>query len=179
MKGQRNGVRSTKVSAPVLIKVEPGTANPPLLTITKHYDIFVMVYELLDTVHTDQTGPFPIMSQHYWYIMVGIHLDTNYIFCKLMKDQTKGKTITAYQKMVNRMKLLALGLTHHYLDNKCLAAFKACISKKRMTHKLVPPDCHRHNIAERAIQTFKNHFVSILSRVDDRFPLSLCCHLVQ
>jgi hypothetical protein len=27
MKGQRKGVRSTKVSAPVMIKVEPGTAN--------------------------------------------------------------------------------------------------------------------------------------------------------
>jgi hypothetical protein len=26
---------------------------------------------------------------------------------------------------------------------------------------------------------FKNHFVSILSGVDDRFPLSLWCHLVQ
>jgi hypothetical protein len=32
--------------------------------------------------------------------------------------------ITAYQKMVNRMKLLALGLKLHCLDNKCLAAFK-------------------------------------------------------
>ncbi len=82
--------------APVTIKVEPGTANPPLPTITKHYDIFVMVYELLDTVHTDQTGPFPIKSQQgYWYIMAGIYLDANYIFCELMKNQTKGKMITA------------------------------------------------------------------------------------
>jgi hypothetical protein len=49
-----------------------------------------------------------------------------------------------------------------------------------MTHKLVPPDCHHCNIAKQAIQTFKNHsFVSILSRIDDRFPLSLLCHLVQ
>jgi hypothetical protein len=87
MKGQRKGVRSTKVSAPVTIKVEPGTANPPPLTIKKHYEIFVLVYKLLDTVHTDQTGQFPITSQQgYWYIMVGIHLDANYIFCKLMKN---------------------------------------------------------------------------------------------
>jgi hypothetical protein len=48
-----------------------------------------------------------------------------------------------------------------------------------MTHKLVPLDCHCCNIAKRAIQTFKNHFVSILGGVDDRFPLSLWCHLVQ
>jgi hypothetical protein len=125
----------------------------------------------LDTVHTDQTGPFPIISQQgYWYIMVGIHLDANYIFCKLMKNQTEGKMITAYQKMVNRMKLSALGLKHHRLDNECLAALKACIAKNGMTHKLGPLDCHHCNIAEQAIQTFKNHFVSILRGVEDRFP---------
>jgi hypothetical protein len=87
--------------------------------------------------------------------------------------------ITAYQKMVNRMKLSALGLKHHHLGNGCLAEFKACIAKNEMTHKLVPPDCHHRNIAKRAIQTFKNHFVSIPSGVDNRFPLSLWCHLMQ
>jgi hypothetical protein len=62
--------------------------------------------------------------------MVDIHLDANYIFCitDLIKNQNEDKMITAYQKMVNRrMKLLALGLKYHCLDNKCLAAFKACM----------------------------------------------------
>ncbi len=177
MKGQQEGVWSTKVSAPVMIKVEPRKANPPSPSIKKRYDIFIVVYKLLDTVHTDQTGAFPIMSQQgYRYIMVGIHLDASYIFCELMKNQTEGKMITAYQKMVDRMKLLALRLKHHHLDKKCLAAFKACIAKNRMTHKLVPPNCHHCNIAKWAIQMFKNHFVSILRGVDDRFPLSLWCH---
>jgi hypothetical protein len=111
--------------------------------------------------------------------MVGIHLDASYIFCKLIKNQTEGKMITAYQKMVDRMKLLALGLKHHCLDNKCSAEFKACIAKNGMAHELVHPDCHQCNIAKQAIQTFKNHFISILSGVDNRFPLSLWCHLVQ
>jgi hypothetical protein len=48
-----------------------------------------------------------------------------------------------------------------------------------MTHKLVSPDCHHCNIAKQAIQTSKNHVVSILSGVDNRFPLFLWCHLVQ
>jgi hypothetical protein len=83
MKEQRKGVWLTKVSAPVTIMVERGAASPPLPTIRRHYYIFVMVYELLDTVHTDQTATFPIPSQlGYWYIMAGIHLDENYNFCK-------------------------------------------------------------------------------------------------
>jgi hypothetical protein len=180
MKGQRKGLWLTMVSAPVLIKEELGTANPPQPIIKKHYDIFVMLYKLLDTIHTDQTGIFLITSQRgYCYIMVGIHLDANYIFCKLMKNRTKGKMITPYQNMVNRMKLLALGLKHHHLDNECSAEFKACIAKNGMTHELVPLDCHHCNIAKQAIQTFKNHFISILSGVYTRFPLSLWCHLVQ
>ncbi len=50
--------------------------------------------------------------------------------------------------------------------------------ENRITHELVPPGNHRRNLAERAIQTFKLHFISILSRVDDKFPLSLWCHLL-
>jgi hypothetical protein len=37
----------------------------------------------------------------------------------------------------------------------------------------VPPQCHRRNAAERAIRTFKEHFVAGLSSVDPAFPLHL------
>ncbi len=87
--------------------------------------------------------------------------------------------IMAYQRMVDRMKLSALGLKHDNLDNECSAKFKECITKNRMTKELVPLDCHHRNIAKQAIQTFKNHFVSIISGVDNCFPLSLWYHLVQ
>ncbi len=97
MKGQQNGVRLTKVRALVMIKIEPGTQDPPPHTIKKHYDIFVIVYKLLDMVHMDQTCAFSItLQQGYRYIMVGIHLDANYIFCKFMKNKTKGEMIDAY-----------------------------------------------------------------------------------
>ncbi len=58
--------------------------------------------------------------------------------------------------MVDRMKLLALGLKHHHLDNECLAEFKVCIVKNGTIQELVPPDCHHCNIAKQAFQTFKN-----------------------
>jgi hypothetical protein len=65
-----------KSTAPVTIKVKQGAANPPPrpATIKKHYNIFVVVYKLFNTVHMDQTGAFPItLQQGCWYIMVGIH----------------------------------------------------------------------------------------------------------
>ncbi len=63
MKGQRKGVRLTKVRTPVHIKIEPTTENSPNLTITKEHDIFVATYKLSNMVHTDQTGAFPMTSQ--------------------------------------------------------------------------------------------------------------------
>ncbi len=57
MKGQWKGILLTKVTAPITIKVEPSTADPPLPTIKKHYNIFVVVYRLLDTVHMEWTKP--------------------------------------------------------------------------------------------------------------------------
>ena len=38
------------------------------------------------------------------------------------------------------------------------------------SYQLVPPNVHRRNISERAIQTFKAHFLEILAGVDPDFP---------
>jgi hypothetical protein len=111
MKGQRKGVRSTKVKPPVHIKIEPTTETSPNLTIAKKNNIFVVFYKLSNTVHTNQTGTFLLISQQgYHYIMVGIYLDANYIFCKLMKNRTEDEMITAYQRMVDRMAISRSGL---------------------------------------------------------------------
>ena len=77
------------------------------------------------------------------------------------------------------MKIASLGLKHHRLDNEASATFKECIKANGMTHELVPPRNHRRNLAERAIQTFKHHFIAILSGVDNKLPLSLWCHLLS
>jgi hypothetical protein len=96
-----------------------------------------------------------------------------------MKNRTEGEMIKTYQKIINRMKTAGLGLKTHRLDNKASAAYKECFSHNGMINNLVPPDNHWSNLAERAIQTFKHHFISILSGVDDKFPLSLWCALLE
>jgi hypothetical protein len=65
IKGQRKGVQSTRVKAETTIKIEPVTEDSPqkLVAIKRMNDIFVKIYKLLETIHTDQTGPFPITSQ--------------------------------------------------------------------------------------------------------------------
>jgi hypothetical protein len=120
MKDQQKGIRSTKVRKPVEIKIEPGNEHIPSVPITRQDDIFVRVTDLAETIPTDQTGAFPMTSQRGCrYIMVGIHLDANYIYCKLVKNRTEDEMISAYQRMVDRMEDSGLGLKLHQLDNEC------------------------------------------------------------
>jgi hypothetical protein len=42
-----------------------------------------------------------------------------------------------------------------------------------LAYQLVPPHIHRLNAAERAIRTFKNHFIAGLCLADDDFPIRL------
>jgi hypothetical protein len=143
-------------------------------------DIFVHVEDLNEEIHTDQTGAFPHTSQRgNRYIIVAVHLDANYIFAEPMKNRMEGEMIRVYQKILNRMKAAGLGLKKQVLNNKCSVAIKACIKENSMDYELVPPGQHRRNQAEQAIQTFKAHFISILAGVDDKFPLSLWCHLLE
>jgi hypothetical protein len=58
------------------------------------------------------------------------------------------------------------------LDNEASEAFKKEI-RKNCKIQLVPPDNHRQNLSERAIQMFKNHFKAIVAGVDDSFPMRL------
>jgi hypothetical protein len=45
-------------------------------------------------------------------------------------------------------------------------------------YQLAPPNMHRTNAAEKAIDTWKCHFISGLSSVDPRFPMHLWCRLI-
>ena len=54
----------------------------------------------------------------------------------------------------------------HILDNGISAEYKDTIAKNQMKFQLVPPHDHRRNIAEKAIQVFKDHFISVLCGTD-------------
>ncbi len=63
--------------------------------------------------------------------------------------------------------------TVNVMDNECSAAVEAYIKSERIGIQLVPPHNHRVNAAERAIATFKEHFIAALATVDAHCPLQL------
>jgi hypothetical protein len=65
------------------------------------------------------------------------------------------------------------------LDNEVLTELKNFFTVNDVEYQLVPPNCHQRNAAERAIQTFKQHFVAGLSSVEPTFILHLWDRLLS
>ena len=156
MRQTRQGVRSTKVideDAMLGIQPKPGT---------KHKDVYLRVfYATKKAMYSDQTGKFPITSARgNKYIMVAVELDGNYIDVEPLKSR-KAKDLTdSYQKIFQRWKTTgAVCPNWHILDNEAPEELKQAIRENKCRVELTPADMHRRNIAERAIKTFKGHFI--------------------
>ena len=158
MNQQRQGVRSTKPKAEDFEEVDT------TLTIgRKEKDVYIKIIdtrELNGVIYTDQTGRFPITSSRgNKYIMVMVHIDSNAILVEAMKNKTDEEMQRAYLKLLKRMQRTGMEIKKHVLDNEVSEAMKELI-RDTCKLELVPPGCHRRNIAEVAIKIFKQHFIS-------------------
>ena len=79
-----------------------------------------------------------------------------------------------------RKLLCSRGLTPkmYVLDNGWSKFLKEYMEEENENFHLVPPHLHRRNTEERAIQTFKNHFIDRIVSTHKYFPLYLWCRLL-
>ena len=167
----RQHVRSTKPQplpqAPTTTPPPP-LAPPPALTTNEVYLTEIPA----STLFTDDTGRFPVRARSgNQYIMVAYHQDANAILVQPFQSKHDHHRIPAYNIIMNRLKARGLHVTRHVLDNEASTAYRNAITLTwNCTYQLVPPDMHRRNLAERAIRTFKAHFLTILAGVDPTFP---------
>jgi hypothetical protein len=131
-------------------------------------------------IYTDQTGHFPVTScQGNKYIMILYDYDSNSILAELMKSRTDDEIIRSYQALHDS--LIAAGLKPRLqkLDNEASHRLKQFLNTNDIEFQLIPPHLHRCNAAERAIRTFKNHFIAGLCSTDKLFPMNLWCSLIR
>ena len=81
--------------------------------------------------------------------------------------------------LVDRLKAGGIQPEMHILDNECSNELKLDISKNDMQHQRIPLHDHRRDIAEKAVQTFKDHFVAVLCGTDERFPMQLWFRILR
>ena len=88
--------------------------------------------------------------------------------------------VTAFDECYKQ--LIGAGVTPilQNLDNEVSNELIATIKDKKLQYQLASPHDHQLNPAERAIQTFKNHFIANLQGCDKRYPKYLwCCFIPQ
>jgi len=102
--------------------------------------------------------------------MIAFHADGNLILQQAFKTKSDCHRIAAYNSIMTRLATRGLSVDLQILDNETSLAYKEAITFKwNAKFQLVPPNMHHCNPVERAIHTFKDHFLAILSGVDAAF----------
>jgi hypothetical protein len=172
MRGQRQGVGSTKVA-------KPTEDAPTTLPHQKKNNILITEHEVKSLMYADQTGLFPeVSSLGNKYVMILHHVDSNSAWLEAMQNQTGGKLILARTWALAQMQRRGLIPKHQILNNQASAEYKAAIEASGMTYELVPPKEHRRNMTKKAIQTFKDHFIGVLSCCTPSMQIHLWCQLL-
>ena len=95
-----------------------------------------------------------------------------------MKNRTDAEIFRAYAKLSDYLIDRGMQPKLQILDNEASQALQREIRTRHYNFQLVPPHMHRRNSAERAIRTFKNHFVSGLCSAHTEFPVHIWCILL-
>ena len=112
-------------------------------------------------ISTDQTGRSPIVSQHgNQYTMVLYNYDSNAILAEGCKTRTATELTETYDKLYNRLTRSGIVPVIQRIDNEVSKILIEAIEEKKLKYQLASPHDHRLNPAERAVQTWKNHFIS-------------------
>jgi Reverse transcriptase (RNA-dependent DNA polymerase) len=177
IKGHLDQVRQNSQSTKPVSPPDTDDAFPMLLT--EHdtalaHHCFAAMFEPTGQIYTDQTGRFVTPSSTgNNYLMVLYDYDSNSILAEPTKNKTAEAILAAYKTLHARLCAAGLRPKLQRLDNECSTLLKQFMTAEGVDYQLVPPGVHRRNAAERAIRTFKNHFIAGLCSLDKDFPLHL------
>jgi hypothetical protein len=175
---QRANVRSTKPKPTHLptnpdqeADSKPHTDNTEP-TAVRTANLYADCQPATGQIYTDPTGSFLVPSSSgNAYMLVLYDYDSNVIHVEAMRNRTKVQHLAAYQRAITLFTL-------QKLDNEVSGLLQEFMEQEDIDYQLVPPRLHRRNAAERALRTFKNHFIAGLCTTDPKFPLILWDHIL-
>ena len=146
-----------------------GSGRPPQ-PVSK--TVFTKCIRLTQQNFTDLAGRFPFTSYTgHNYILIMYAEDPNYIHAELLRSRAATEFARAYQEGFTFFEEHGFQPAWERLDNETSALMTQIARKLNVQTQYSPPGNHRTNRAERAIQTFKNHFISVLCSTDPNFPM--------
>ena len=165
---ERQNLQSTKPS----VDADYFPAATPKNEPTNQHFVQMSTFQRTHKAYRDLTGRFPYTStRENQYFLIVYDYDSNAILVQLLKNRSGLEIKKAYMDIYDKLANRGCAPTTLILDNEISKELTSAFENKQINYQLVPPEVHRHNATECAIQTWKNHFISGLSSVNPSFPM--------
>ena len=171
----RQGIRSTKkMSKPILPSASTSDENNESISEPTEQRIWCQVHDVRGRAHSDATGALPVRGRSGGlYQIVFFHEDANFIHIEVSKSRKGPDLLAALQRAVKFFADRGAPPLIIRMDNECAQDTKSWLETTPTRLELTPVAQHRTNKAERAIGTWKDHFIATLATLDPNCPLSL------
>ncbi len=175
----RKGIQSTKLKPNSRDYVPSRREDDCQDTIDSLYPAEKRLWVRVDDVksgrtHADATGPLPLRARNNaLYQIIFYNEDANYIHIETTASRGGSDLLAALQRAVKFFRERGMSVQLIRMDNECAKITKDWIDDETMTLELTPVASHRTNKAERAIRTWKDHFIATLATTDPECPLFL------
>ena len=103
--------------------------------------------------------------------MVVYDHDSNLIEGVALKSRSATEITEKWQELYNKITQNTVTTKYWILDNEASKCLKDALGTEKQNYQLTPPHIHRINAAERAIRTYKNHFIAGLATCSKEFPI--------
>ena len=156
------------------------TKPTPVVHKTHKTYVTIAPFKTTNKAYGDLTGRFPyVSSRGDQYFLPVYDYDSNKILVKVLKSKSGKEIKHAYMTIFHKLARRGCAPSTFILDNEISKELTTAFIQNDITYHLVPPEVKRRNAAERAIQTWKNHFIAGLCSVDPSYPISEWDRLVR
>jgi len=172
----RKGLNSTKKNHPTAKPTTTSDDSSEIIADQRERRVWWKVDEIkTGRAHSDTTGALPVRGRKSGalYQCIFYHEDSNVIHIETTKSRSGPDLLAALQRAVTFFSERGAAPVLIRMDNECAAVTKAWLKSTAIELELTPVDHHRTNKAERAISTWKDHFIAVLATTDPNSPLSL------
>jgi hypothetical protein len=132
-------------------------------------------------IHSDLAGRFPTTAKSgAQYMLIMYSEEANYIHVECLRSRQASDFVTAYDRGIKFWTQHGIIPTFGRMDNESSSNLEdfCRTHSPPIAIQYVPPGTHRANKAERAIRTWKDHFIAGLATTDPAFPLAAWDELV-
>ena len=150
------------------------------LLVQKINALFANIIDHKRKIATDLTGKFPVTSNRVnTYLFFLYNYDSNCIIIHPIKSRLYSDFIRVFTDLHYHLLTRWIKPAYMRLDNEASPTFQRELKAKNINFQLPPPLMHCHNAAERAIRTFKYHFIVGLCSTEPDFPMQNWDRLVE